>query len=106
MRLDTLEISILVCAGNVMLDPMCGSGTFLIEAALMARRIAPGLMRAPTSWPFTKWPDHSPKDWATELDNAQGQIRHWRGKLIGSDMHPVRETLKFLPLPCPSGEAS
>lgn len=78
-----------VCAGNVLLDPMCGSGTFLIEAALMARRIAPGLMRAPTSWPFTKWPDHSAKDWATELDAAQGQIRHWRGKLIGSDMHPV-----------------
>ncbi|MEW5313458.1 MAG: hypothetical protein WDW38_005024 [Sanguina aurantia] len=48
----------------------------------------PGLMRAPTSWPFTKWPDHSAKDWATELDAAQGQIRHWRGKLIGSDMHP------------------
>ncbi|MEW5299130.1 MAG: hypothetical protein WDW36_002174 [Sanguina aurantia] len=79
----TLELE-----GNVLLDPMCGSGTFLIEAALMARRIAPGLMRAPTSWPFTKWPDHSAKDWATELDAAQGQIRHWRGKLIGSDMHP------------------
>jgi 23S rRNA G2445 N2-methylase RlmL len=34
----------------VLLDPMCGSGTFLIEAALMACNRAPGLMR--THWPF------------------------------------------------------
>jgi len=34
----------------VILDPMCGSGTLLIEAALLATRTAPGLFRA--SWPF------------------------------------------------------
>lgn len=34
----------------VILDPMCGSGTLLIEAALLATRTAPGLFR--TSWPF------------------------------------------------------
>ena len=32
--------------GEALCDPMCGSGTFLIEAALMARQIAPGLQRA------------------------------------------------------------
>jgi len=35
----------LVHAGAVLADPMCGSGTLLIEAALMARRIAPGRFR-------------------------------------------------------------
>lgn len=35
---------------RVLLDPMCGSGTFLIEAALMASQVAPGLMRR--QWPF------------------------------------------------------
>jgi 23S rRNA G2445 N2-methylase RlmL len=36
--------------GGVLLDPMCGSGTFLIEAALMATKTAPGSMRS--QWPF------------------------------------------------------
>ena len=36
----------------VLADPMCGSGTFLIEAALMATRTAPGLAR--TTWPFLR----------------------------------------------------
>ncbi len=38
-------------------DPMCGSGTFLIEAAMMARRIAPGLQRR--SFGFQRWPDYA-----------------------------------------------
>jgi 23S rRNA G2445 N2-methylase RlmL len=49
---------------RVLLDPMCGSGTFLIEAALMASNFAPGLLRR--QWPFqvsnreptTHAPDH------------------------------------------------
>jgi hypothetical protein len=40
---------------------MCGSGTLLLEAALMARNIAPGLSRDPKSWPFVRWPDFQPK---------------------------------------------
>ena len=36
----------------VLADPMCGSGTFLIEAALMATRTAPGLSRK--DWPFLR----------------------------------------------------
>jgi len=36
-----------------LLDPMCGSGTFAIEAALMARRIAPGIAR---SFACERWP--------------------------------------------------
>ena len=39
-----------------LLDPMCGSGTILIEAASMAAKHAPGIDRA--SWGFTYWPMH------------------------------------------------
>lgn len=42
-------------AGGDLLDPMCGSGTLLIEGALMAADVAPGLLRngdrPPTGWP-------------------------------------------------------
>lgn len=37
-------------SGGVLLDPMCGSGTLLIEAALIAKNKAPGLFRE--TWPF------------------------------------------------------
>lgn len=40
-----------------LLDPMCGSGTLLIEAASMAAKHAPGLDRR--SWGFTYWADHN-----------------------------------------------
>ncbi|WP_133501519.1 bifunctional 23S rRNA (guanine(2069)-N(7))-methyltransferase RlmK/23S rRNA (guanine(2445)-N(2))-methyltransferase RlmL [Cognatilysobacter terrigena] len=50
--------------GGALLDPMCGSGTLLIEGALMAADVAPGLLRhgddAPTRWPgfdTTTWAD-------------------------------------------------
>jgi 23S rRNA (guanine2445-N2)-methyltransferase / 23S rRNA (guanine2069-N7)-methyltransferase len=46
-----------VCvAGSVLADPMCGSGTMLIEAALIATATAPGLLRQ--KWPFEAWHDH------------------------------------------------
>ena len=44
------------------MDPMCGSGTFLIEAALMAANQAPGLSRG--VWPFETWPDFDELLWA------------------------------------------
>jgi len=40
-----------------LLDPLCGSGTIPIEAALIARRRAPGLLR---SFAFQRWPGHDP----------------------------------------------
>ena len=47
--------------GATIADPMCGSGTLLIEAALMARNVAPGLFRR--EWPFEQWPDFDPAAW-------------------------------------------
>jgi putative N6-adenine-specific DNA methylase len=43
-----------------LVDPMCGSGTFAIEAATLARSIAPGLGR---SFAFERWPVHAASAW-------------------------------------------
>ncbi|HAO23946.1 MAG TPA: 23S rRNA (guanine(2445)-N(2))/(guanine(2069)-N(7))-methyltransferase, partial [Methylophaga sp.] len=47
--------------GWALLDPMCGSGTFLIEAALMAADIAPGLQR--DYFGFLYWKQHDKTAW-------------------------------------------
>lgn len=67
---------------------MCGSGTFLIEAALIAMGVASGLGRS--RWPFQSWPDFGPQAWAECVANAQqlgqsGQKKPVR--LVGNDVH-------------------
>jgi putative N6-adenine-specific DNA methylase len=56
---EVLAAGILLIAGwdlsTPLLDPMCGSGTFSIEAGLMANRIPPGKFRS--FFGFTKWKD-------------------------------------------------
>ena len=47
--------------GRVFVDPLCGSGTLVIEAALIAADIAPGLLR--NRWGFTGWLQHSEDIW-------------------------------------------
>ena len=47
--------------GGALADPMCGVGTFLIEAALMAADIAPNLKRE--RWGFSNWLGHVPAIW-------------------------------------------
>lgn len=51
-----------------LVDPMCGSGTFLIEAALIARRIAPGLRR---SFACESWPVSERMTWAALRAEAE-----------------------------------
>ena len=58
IRSGWLEV---MAQGGPLLDPMCGSGTLVIEAAMMAADIAPGLAR--TRWGFEHWLDHKPKIW-------------------------------------------
>jgi putative N6-adenine-specific DNA methylase len=43
-----------------LLDPMCGAGTFSLEAALLAKKIAPGMYR---HFPFEHWPGFRPGQW-------------------------------------------
>ncbi|MGI9274721.1 MAG: bifunctional 23S rRNA (guanine(2069)-N(7))-methyltransferase RlmK/23S rRNA (guanine(2445)-N(2))-methyltransferase RlmL [Endozoicomonas sp.] len=55
--------------GGSLLDPMCGSGTILIEGAMMAADIAPGLLR--TRFGFDRWMGHVPKVWREVLEEAR-----------------------------------
>ncbi len=50
-------------------DPMCGSGTLVIEAAMKAMHIAPGLAR--TSFGFQRWPQFDGKAWQEVVDEAR-----------------------------------
>ncbi|MGB8692436.1 MAG: bifunctional 23S rRNA (guanine(2069)-N(7))-methyltransferase RlmK/23S rRNA (guanine(2445)-N(2))-methyltransferase RlmL, partial [Steroidobacteraceae bacterium] len=60
-------------AGGGFLDPMCGSGTLPIEAALIAADIAPGLQR--DYWGFLGWRGHDAALWQTLLEAARARVR-------------------------------
>ncbi|MFG0721100.1 bifunctional 23S rRNA (guanine(2069)-N(7))-methyltransferase RlmK/23S rRNA (guanine(2445)-N(2))-methyltransferase RlmL [Pseudomonas sp. GLN_6] len=47
--------------GGALADPMCGVGTFLVEAAMIAADIAPNMTRE--QWGFSKWLGHVPALW-------------------------------------------
>jgi 23S rRNA (guanine2445-N2)-methyltransferase / 23S rRNA (guanine2069-N7)-methyltransferase len=51
----------LAAQGAPLLDPMCGSGTLVLEAALIAADVAPGLARE--RYGFEAWLEHKPKVW-------------------------------------------
>ena len=68
-------------------DPMCGSGTIAIEAALLASRTAPGLLRE--KFAFQCWPQHDPAAWQALLVEAEAlRLRQLTGKVCGSDRSP------------------
>ncbi|MBI5449939.1 MAG: bifunctional 23S rRNA (guanine(2069)-N(7))-methyltransferase RlmK/23S rRNA (guanine(2445)-N(2))-methyltransferase RlmL [Gammaproteobacteria bacterium] len=60
--------------GGALLDPMCGSGTLLVEGALIAADIAPGLNRR--AWGFLRWPHHDGEAWQTLLAEAGQRRQH------------------------------
>jgi 23S rRNA (guanine2445-N2)-methyltransferase / 23S rRNA (guanine2069-N7)-methyltransferase len=55
-----------------LVDPMCGSGTFAIEAAMMAANIAPGLKRS--YFGFSHWRLHQPERWQDCLQQARAAV--------------------------------
>ncbi|MGF1747744.1 bifunctional 23S rRNA (guanine(2069)-N(7))-methyltransferase RlmK/23S rRNA (guanine(2445)-N(2))-methyltransferase RlmL [Vibrio cionasavignyae] len=59
--------------GDNMLDPMCGSGTLLIEAAMLAANMAPSVKRK--SWCFESHEDFEPELWAEIKSEASVQGR-------------------------------
>ena len=59
----------IAASGGPLVDPMCGSGTFLIEAALMAGDMAPGLFRK--YFGFLGWLGHDPPRWEGLLTEAR-----------------------------------
>ena len=64
------------------IDPMCGSGTLPIEAALIARNIAPGVFRK--EYAFEKWPDFDP-DLFEKVYNDDSQEREFTHHIYGYD---------------------
>lgn len=68
-------------------DPMCGSGTILIEAALKASNTAPGLLRE--KFGFQGWPGHDPAHWRNVINEAKElRKRELPVKLRGFDISP------------------
>lgn len=66
-------------------DPFCGSGTIPIEAALLARRQAPGLKRA---FSAEQWPLIPSELWRFAREEAESAIRHIPLEIAGSDIDP------------------
>ncbi|NQU41545.1 MAG: RNA methyltransferase [Lentisphaerae bacterium] len=75
---------------STLVDPMCGSGTIPIEAALWARNIAPGLSRA--QFGFERWAQFGERE-ATELKELRGQLRSvvtgQSPRIVCSDIDPT-----------------
>ncbi len=67
-----------------LVDPLCGSGTILIEAALMAMNRAPGLVRE--RFGFQRWPTFDAPRWRRLLDEArQAERTTLAAPLVGYD---------------------
>lgn len=77
--------------GGALLDPMCGSGTLLIEGALMAADVAPGLQRHENRLP-TRWLGFDAKAWRDLFADALAREQAGRAALkpvfFGSDLDP------------------
>jgi putative N6-adenine-specific DNA methylase len=58
-------------AKSPLVDPMCGSGTIAIEAAMIARKIPPGLNR---DFAFLGWPDADVARWKSLVEHARAQV--------------------------------
>ncbi|GHC31441.1 ribosomal RNA large subunit methyltransferase K/L [Aidingimonas halophila] len=76
--------------GEALVDPLCGSGTLLIEAALMAADIAPGLRRK--RFGFHGWAGHDPAVWGELTREAEARAsigrKRCRVRLFGYDQSP------------------
>lgn len=87
---ETLAAAVLLSSGwdrrSPLIDPFCGSGTLLVEAALLATDHAPGLFRS--RFAFEGFADFDAKRWLRLKEEARENItRSSRLLLIGSDRH-------------------
>ena len=83
---ETLAAAMVLASGwraaEPLIDPMCGSGTIPIEAALIARGIAPGMNRR---FQFMNWPNFDEALWNEILDEARRSVKNPSLHLMGSD---------------------
>ena len=87
---EVLAAGILLLTGwdqkSPLIDPMCGSGTFLTEAALMAHHIAPGLYRR-HDFGFMSWPDFDENLYHQVIAEAEAaQLPDAEVDIVGSDI--------------------
>lgn len=88
---ETLAASILAVAGwgeiakrgGAFIDPMVGSGTLAIEAAMVAADYAPGLLHR--RWGFTNWPAHDARAW----ERIHGEAVERRDKGLATMRNPI-----------------
>ena len=71
-------------------DPFCGSGTIPIEAALIARNIAPGINR---SFSAMNWRIFDRRIWAQAREAARDREFHGNYNIVGSDIDPKAITI-------------
>ncbi len=79
VKLSRMRDNVIIC------DPMCGSGTIAIEAAMLACNIAPGLKRSFISEDF---PLLNKRVWSDERELARSEIREPITQIFGSDIEP------------------
>jgi putative N6-adenine-specific DNA methylase len=83
---ETLAAGLLLASGwdgaSPLIDPFCGSGTIPIEAALLARRIAPGKNR---HFAFMDWPTFDSHLWQTLYAEAIAGKQPAAGQILASD---------------------
>ncbi len=86
---ETIAAGVLMLAGyrsgHVLLDPMCGAGSFSLEAAMISQHIPPGWYR---DFAFMNWPSFQPRRWAHIKKQATEQIRSPEMPIVfASDQH-------------------
>lgn len=98
---EVLAAGILLLSGwqgqSDFLDPMCGSGTFLIEAAMIACNIPANIHRK--EFAFEKWNDYDAQLFETIFENCLKKTREFHYQIVGYDKAPsavakAKENLK------------
>ena len=110
---ETLAAALVLASGwkaeRPLLDPMCGAGTIVLEAALYALGIAPGLLRG--DFGFQRWPmfgDAAKAEFAKMLEEARARVRpRVDTAIVGRDRDPeVLAAARANLLRCPPAVAS
>ncbi len=84
---EVLAAGMLVLSGwdptTPLIDPMCGSGTIVIEAAMMATNTPPGILRE--EFGFMNWPDYDAELWEKVRKEGIAQIKKSEAQIFASD---------------------
>ncbi len=72
--------------GMPLIDPMCGSGTLLVEAAMIAMDMPPNMYRK--EFGFRTWPEFSPMLWSRVKAEEESKMRRPAIDFVGLDIDP------------------